>query len=199
MKERETRWLGGPLGDTKTDTTATLEDEQQLDLDHLFSVAYEELHRIARSVKYSGPEATITPSTLVNEAWLRLSKSPKLAVCSELHFKHIAAQAMRRVLVEAARRRWARKRGGNGSAIFVPFDDSTHTPVTCDRDLLALDAALEELKSVNPRQSTLVQIRFFGGLGVTQAAELLHVSESTVLREWRTAKAWLASQILRKR
>jgi|ERR1700722_3972425 RNA polymerase sigma factor (TIGR02999 family) len=196
MKERATRGLG----DRKIQAAlSTLEDERRLDLDHLFSVAYEELHRIARSVKYSGPDATISPSTLVNEAWLRLRKSPKLTVCSELHFKHIAAQAMRRVLVEAARRRWAQKRGGSGSAIFVAFDDSIHAPVASDQDLLALDAALEELKSVSPRQSMLVQIRFFGGLGVAQAAELLRVSESTVLREWRTAKAWLASQILRKR
>ena len=173
------------------------QDNAPLDLNYLFSVAYEELRRMARFVKHSGPEATLTPSTLVNEAWLRLAKSEGLEMCSELHFKNIAAQAMRRVLVEAARRRCANKRGGGGAVVFVTFDDLAHAPISCDRDLLALDAALEELKSLSPRQSMLVQIRFFGGLGVPEAAELLQISESTVLREWRSAKAWLASQIRR--
>ena len=74
-----------------------------------------------------------------------------------------------------------------------------HMPVSTDQDLIALDAALEELASVSPRQAKLVDIRFFGGLGASETAALLEVSESTALREWRTAKAWLASQILRTR
>ena len=150
-------------------------------------------------MKYSRPDVTISPSTLVHETWLKLRKSHQLAPESELHFKHIAARAMRQVLVEAARRQKAYKRGGGGSAVMVTFDDSMHVPVECDQDLIALDAALEELASVSPRQAKLVDIRFFGGLDAAETAALLEVSESTALREWRTAKAWLASQIIRTR
>lgn len=175
-----------------------MEPERKSALDNLFSAAYEELRRLAGSVKYSRPDVTISPSTLVHETWLKLKKSRQLAPESELHFKHIAARAMRQVLVEAARRRKAYKRGG-GSALLVTFDESMHVPVACDQELLALDAALEELASVSPRQAKLVDIRFFGGLDASETAALLEVSESTALREWRTAKAWLASQILRTR
>jgi RNA polymerase sigma-70 factor, ECF subfamily len=192
MKSASSFKLSAPLA------PLTPGDEPIVDFNHLFTIAYEELRRIARSVKKSGPEATITPSTLVNEAWLRLAKSPRLTFCSELHFKHIAARAMRQVLVEAARRRYARKRGG-GRAPSVTFDDSVHHPVTCDRDLLALNSALDELATVSPRQSQLVEVRFFGGFGVAETASVLRISESTVLREWRIAKAWLAAQIRRTR
>jgi RNA polymerase sigma-70 factor, ECF subfamily len=164
-------------------------------LDSLFSIAYEELRRLARSVKYSGPKATITPSALVNEAWLNLAKASKLTLCSELHFKNVAAQAMYQILVEAARRRTASKRGG--AAVFVTFDESIGVPACCERDVLALHAALEELSRMNPRQATLVKSRYFGGLDVAETAELLGVSEKTIDRDWRAAKAWLASEIRR--
>ena len=164
-------------------------------LDSLFSIAYEELRRLARSVKYSGPKATITPSALVNEAWLKLAKASKLIVCSELHFKNVAAQAMYQILVEAARRRTASKRGG--AAAFVTFDESIGVAACCERDVLALHAALEELDRMNPRQATLVKSRYFGGLGVAETAALLGVSEKTIDRDWRAAKAWLASEIRR--
>jgi RNA polymerase sigma-70 factor, ECF subfamily len=177
----------------------SLDPEEKSALDNLFSAAYEELRRLAGAVKYSRPDITISPSTLVHETWLKLRKSHQLAPESELHFEHIAARAMRQVLVEAARRRNSYKRRGGGSALMVTFDDSMHAPMECDRDLIALDAALEELASVSPRQAKLVDIRFFGGLDASETAKLLNVSESTALREWRTAKAWLASQILRTR
>ena len=164
-------------------------------LDSLFSIAYEELRRLARSVKYSGPKATITPSALVNEAWLKLAKASKLSVSSELHFKNVAAQAMYQILVEAARRRTASKRGG--AAVFVTFDKSIGVAACCERDVLALHAALEELNRMNPRQATLVKSRYFGGLGVAETAALLGVSEKTIDRDWRAAKAWLASEIRR--
>jgi len=163
----------------------------------LFSVAYEELRRLAASVRRSDANATVSPSTLVNAAWLRLANSPRLAPQSELHFKRIAVQAMRRILVEAARRRRAHKRGGCGAIQFVPFDDSVSAPVSCDSDLLALDAALEELARVNPRQAALIEIRFFGGLAVAEIGELLGISPATVDRDWRAAKAWLASKLRR--
>jgi len=91
-------------------------------LDQLFSLAYEELRRLASSVKRGDPSSTLSATALVNEAWLKLAKQPGIAAASRLHFKRIAARAMRQLLVEAARRRNAHKRGGDGEAIFVSFD-----------------------------------------------------------------------------
>src|SRR3954469_6465440 len=98
-------------------------DIDQLTLDQLFSVTYEELRRLASSVRRHDPSATLNPTALVNEAWLKMARSPDLGATSRLHFKRIAAPAMRQVLVEAARRRQADKRGGD-EAVFVTFDES---------------------------------------------------------------------------
>ena len=163
-------------------------------LDDLFSVAYEELRRLAAAVRRDDPGATISPTALVNEAWLKLADSPAIADTSPLHFKRIAARAMRQVLVEAARRRNADKRGG-GAAV-VTFDDAMSHVATAD-DVLGLDAALEALAQIAPRQALMVESRFFGGLDVAETAALLDVSEATVLRDWRAAKAWLARELRR--
>ena len=162
-------------------------------LDDLFSAAYEELRRLAAAVKRDDPAATLSPTALVNEAWLKLRQSPHVAQTSRVHFKRIAARAMRQVLIEAARRRRADKRGGDTS--FVTFDDSFADAATCADDLLALDDALRDLARVEPRQAMLVESRFFGGLDVAETAELLSISEATVLRDWRAAKAWLAHEL----
>jgi RNA polymerase sigma factor (TIGR02999 family) len=161
-------------------------------LDDLFSAAYEELRRLAATVRRGDPAATLSPTALVNEAWLKLADSPAVARTSPLHFKRIAARAMRQVLVEAARRRNADKRGG-GAAV-VTFDDAMSAIATAD-DVLGLDAALEALAQIEPRQALMVESRFFGGLDVAETAELLQVSEATVLRDWRAAKAWLAREL----
>ncbi len=163
-------------------------------LDELFSAAYEELRRLASSVRRGDPSATLSPTALVNEAWLKLRGAPEVALTSRLHFKRIAARAMRQVLVEAARRRHARKRGGR-DAVFVTFDDSIGDGATWAADLLGLDTALEELARLHPRQAVMVESRFFGGLDVAETAELLGISEATVLRDWRAAKAWLAHEL----
>jgi RNA polymerase sigma factor (TIGR02999 family) len=162
-------------------------------LDHLFSVTYEELRRLAASVRRDDPNASLSPTALVNEAWLKLASSPPLLLTSRLHFKRIAARAMRQVLIEAARRRGARKRGQGFTA--VTFDEAVQPAPSGAEDLLALDAALEQLAQVSPRQATMVESRFFGGLDVAETAELLGVSEATVLRDWRAAKAWLAQEM----
>jgi RNA polymerase sigma factor (TIGR02999 family) len=165
-------------------------------LDDVFSATYEELRRLASAVRRSDFNASLTPTTLVNEAWLRLQSSPDLVFESALHFKRIAARAMRQILIESARRRHARKRGGDGSAIFVTLDDTTaETIAATDKELLAVDAALDELVRLSPRQAQVVECRFFGGLEIPEIAQLLDISEATVLRDWRAAKAWLARQI----
>jgi len=168
--------------------------EDRRALDDLFSAAYEELRRLASSVRRGDPGATLSPTALVNEAWLKLAGSPELALTSRLHFKRIAARAMRQVLIEAARRRNADKRGG-GSQALVTFDDALQHAAATAGDLLALDAALADLARVNPRQALMVENRFFGGLDIPETAALLGISEATVLRDWRAAKAWLAQEI----
>lgn len=172
--------------------------EERKALDRLFSVTYEELRRLASSVRRSHPEASLSPTTLVNEAWVKLAASPSFATTSRLHFKRIAARAMRQVLVEAARRRNAQKRGGAEGVTRVTFDDSQEA-VSCGKDLLALDSALDELARIQPRQALMVESRFFGGLDVTETATLLNVSEATILRDWRAAKAWLANELRQER
>jgi RNA polymerase sigma factor (TIGR02999 family) len=162
-------------------------------LDDLFSVTYEELRRLAAAVRRNDPNATLSPTALVNEAWLKLRESPGVANTTRLHFKRIAARAMRQVLIEAARRRRSEKRGGG--AVVVTFDDALHDSVSTAEDLVALDDALNDLAQLEPRQAMLVESRFFGGMDVAETAQLLDVSESTVLRDWRAAKAWLAREL----
>jgi RNA polymerase sigma-70 factor, ECF subfamily len=162
-------------------------------LDALFSATYEELRRLAAAVRRNDPNATLSPTALVNEAWLKLRESPGVARTSRLHFKRIAARAMRQVLIEAARRRHSEKRGGN--AVIVTFDDAMQETASTAEELVALDEALNDLARLEPRQAMLVESRFFGGMDVAETAQLLDISESTVLRDWRAAKAWLAREL----
>lgn len=180
----ETGSLGAPFVDKRA-------------LDHLFSLTYEELRRLASAVRRGDPSATLTPTALVNEAWVKLAASPPMAPLSRPHFKRIAARAMRQVLIEAARRRRSLKRGAGGP--FVTFDESLQEGASRAADLLALDAALEELARISPRQAMMVEGRFFGGLEVPEIAGLLDVSEATILRDWRAARAWLGRELRRAR
>jgi RNA polymerase sigma factor (TIGR02999 family) len=164
-------------------------------LNDLFSVTYEELRRLASSVRRSDPSATLSPTALVNEAWLKLANSPGLASASRLHFKRIAARAMRQLLVEAARRRNAGKRGGGEAIQMVTFDESLPHSGNCAKEVIALDLALQELARSQPRQASVVESRFFGGCDVSETAALLGVSEATILRDWRAAKAWLGQAL----
>jgi RNA polymerase sigma factor (TIGR02999 family) len=163
-------------------------------LDHLFSITYEELRRLASSVRRGDPSATLSPTALVHEAWIKLAKSPEIASTSRLHFKRIAARAMRQLLVEAARRRNAGKRGA-GAEFTVAFDDAFHKKPSGGEELLALNTALDSLAQMNARQAMMVESRFFGGLEIPEMAALLNVSEATILRDWRAAKAWLANEL----
>jgi RNA polymerase sigma-70 factor, ECF subfamily len=165
-------------------------------LDDLFSVTYEELRRLASSVRRRDRNASLSPTALVNEAWLKLANAPAFRSASRLHFKRIAARAMRQILIEAARRRRAAKRGGDDLSV-VTYDDAVDQVASTGRELLALDSALDDLARIHPRQALLVESRYFGGFDVAETAALLDVSEATVLREWRAARAWLAAEIAR--
>lgn len=163
--------------------------------DERFSLVYEELRRLAARVLYGEHKANLTPTTLVHETWLKLARSPELAETPNVHFRRIAARAMRQVLVEAARRRTAQRRPDGD--LLVTFDELLPglNALSKSKEILALDAALERLRNISARQAEVVEGRFFGGLEVAELAEVLEVSEATVAREWRSAKAWLALEI----
>jgi RNA polymerase sigma factor (TIGR02999 family) len=178
---------------TGNDTDSTLRIDRDK-LNDLFSVTYEELRRLAASVRRGDPGATLNPTALVHEAWIKLAKSPAFISTSPVHFKRVAARAMRQLLVESARRRQAGKRGGD-QAVFVTFQESLGASAAAEQDVLNLDAALNELAKMNPRHALMVESRFFGGLDVNETAEVLEVSEATVMRDWRAVKAWLSRKI----
>jgi len=185
MASHESRSVGIGTSDREDDA------DRRRALDDLFSATYEELRRLAATVRRHDGSLTLNPTALVNEAWIKLSRTPAVAETSPLHFRRIAARAMRQVLVEASRRRHARKRGGP-DAVFVTFDEALGVGVDWSEDVLGLDRALEALARLDPRQARVVEYRFFGGLEVAETAELLGVSEVTVQRDWRAARAWLA-------
>ena len=164
-------------------------------LDRLYSAAYEELRRLARSVRRGDPSETLNPTALVNEAYLKLAASDGLAFASRQHMKRVAARAMRQVLVEAARRRQTEKRGGGRR--LVTFDEGRAAPEATADDVVALHEALGVLARMHPRQAQTVECRFFGGFDIPETADALDVSEATVSRDWRAAKAWLAREIRR--
>jgi RNA polymerase sigma factor (TIGR02999 family) len=185
--------VDGP-GATATFAGTAATPEERRALDRLYSATYEELRRLAASIRRGSSLVTLSPTTLVNEAWMKLASSPGVASKSRLHFKRIAARAMRQVLVEAARRRTARKRGG-GAIVLVTLDDSFADAASTPEQVLALDVALEKLSHLEPRHAQMVECRFFAGFDVAETAELLQVSEATIHRDWRAAKAWLAREL----
>ncbi len=170
---------------------------RQAETDRVFAIAYAELRRMAASISRSDNNATLNPTALVNEAWLRLRKGGVQAE-SALHFKRIAARAMRQILVEAARRRNATKRGGDGQIVLLSLEDIQDTADNVGLPLdevLALEQARTELEHLNQRQAQLVEARFFGGFEVADLVQAFGLSEATVMRDWRMARAWLAHRI----
>lgn len=162
-------------------------------LDELLPLVYEELRRLA--AHYLGKERrghTLQATALVHEAYVRLLGKP-LQVEDRSHFFAVAARAMRRVLVDHARRHQADKRIGPQDK--VSLEDGPELSVQPDVDVLALHEALERLGQVNPRQAKLVEIRYFGGLKNREAAEVLGVSLGTVERDWQVARLWLHRQL----
>ena len=153
-----------------------------------------ELRRLARHyLRGERPGHTLQPTALVNEAYLRLLDWRKQSWQSRAHFMGIAANLMRRILVDHARRYGFQKRGGN--AVRVSVDAERLGSVEREPDLVALDEALTRLAELDPRKSQVVELRFFGGLSVEEAAEFLKISPRTVKREWSLAQAWLHCEL----
>jgi RNA polymerase sigma factor (TIGR02999 family) len=158
--------------------------------DQLVPVVYDELHRIAgQRLQHERPNHTLQPTALVNEAYLKLIDQRQPHWRNRAHFFAIAATLMRRILVDHARSRAAHKRGEGLPAISLEqVDVPAPEP---QMDVVALDHALERLASIDPRQSRLVELRYFGGLSIEETAEVLGISPTTISREWCSAKAWL--------
>ncbi|HZO84150.1 MAG TPA: sigma-70 family RNA polymerase sigma factor [Verrucomicrobiae bacterium] len=163
-------------------------------LDQLMPVVYRELHRLARRrLDRENDGHTLQTTALVHEAYLRLVGQKKAQWQNRAHFFAIAAQMMRRILVDYARSRDSAKRGAGAPQ--VSFDEMLAAPTGRAADVVALDQALTTLAQFDERKSRMVELRFFGGLSIEETAEVLGVSPGTVRRDWTLAKAWLQSEI----
>lgn len=159
-------------------------------LDQLMPLVYSELHRLAhRYIRKERPGHTLQTSALLNEAFMRLVDQKDVTWKSRAHFFAIAAQMMRRILVDYARSRRYAKRGGDAQQ--VTFDEELAVSRQRSADILGLHDALNELATIDERKSKIVELKFFGGLTTEETAEVLGVSPGTVMRDWSLSKAWL--------
>jgi RNA polymerase sigma factor (TIGR02999 family) len=164
-------------------------------LERLIPLVYNELRRLARQcMRRERAGHTLQTTALVNEAYLRLVKSSRVDWNDRAHFFAVAAQLMRRVLVDEARKRQVQKRGGEFTRLELS-DDLLPARQEQEVDLIALDEALERLAQFAPRKCKVVEMRFFGGLSIEQTSAVLGVSVDIVKREWRTAKLWLLEEL----
>lgn len=164
-------------------------------LDELLPLVYNELRRIAGSqLQNERAGHTLQATALVHEAYLRLIEQRDVDWSNRLHFFSISAEMMRRILVNYAVQRNAKKRGDGATKISL--DDAASFETGRDFDLVELDEALKKLAEFDETQARVVELRFFGGLTIEETAQVLGVSDSTVKREWKMAKAWLKTQIL---
>ncbi|HEY3458894.1 MAG TPA: ECF-type sigma factor [Bryobacteraceae bacterium] len=164
-------------------------------LERLTPLVYEELRRIARRYMRRRPAQTLQTTALVHEAYIRLMAAEDLSWQDRAHFFAVAAQMMRRILVDAARSRAAAKRGGD--TLRVTFSEDIGFSADQDMNMLAIDDALTGLAKLDPRKARVVELRFFGGLTVDETAEVLKISRDSVMRDWRMAKPWLAREAVR--
>jgi RNA polymerase sigma factor (TIGR02999 family) len=166
-------------------------------LDKLMPLVYRELHRLAH--KYMVREKAgnaLQTTALLNEAYLRLVDLKRVRWQDRVHFFAMSARMMRRVLVECARSRRSHKRGGNFRRI--ELDEGAIPCLERSEDLIALDDALQALAAIDPREASVVELRFFGGLTVEETAEALGVSDKTVMRDFELAKVWLLHELKHK-
>ncbi len=167
-------------------------DGDQNALEKLIPIVYDELHRLARHyMRRERAAHTLQTSALVNEAYMRLVDYKRMQWKDRAHFFAVSSQAMRRILVEHARRHNL-KRGGNVQHVSL---DEAALRGGEDADLVAVDRALTALAQIDARKAQIVEMRFFGGLSVEEAAEVLKISPVTVKRDWRAARAWLYHEL----
>ena len=163
-------------------------------LDRLMPIVYDELRRLAhRYMSRERPGHTLQTTALVNEAYVRLVHWKEVRWENRAHFFAVSAQMLRRILVDCARERQYLKRGGG--ALQVSLSEVAALTVQREADLVALDEALTALTKQDARKGQVVEMRFFGGLSVKEVAEVLKVSQETVMRDWRLAKVWLLREV----
>jgi RNA polymerase sigma factor (TIGR02999 family) len=161
----------------------------------LVPLVYHELRRIAhRHLQKERPSHTLQSTALVHEAYLRLNQQGAAHPENRAHFFAMASELMRQILVDYARSRRAAKRGGGQE---LTLEDATYSVKNKSVDLIALDDALSELAKLDPQQSRIVELRFFGGLSIEETSQVLGISPATVKREWATARAWLHHEMSR--
>lgn len=167
-------------------------EQRQTDL--LVDETYEHMKRLAASyLQLESTTVTLSPTVLVHEAYLKLSKQVSDKYQSRGHFLAIAATMMRRILVDHARARHRLKRGGE--LVRVTFDEDAMIAPSRDNDVLALEDAIEKLQQLDPRQARIVEMRFFGGMTVPEVAEVLGLSTRTIENEWKMCRAWLRKRL----
>jgi RNA polymerase sigma factor (TIGR02999 family) len=160
----------------------------------LMPLVYDQLHAMAaRQLRGERSNHTLNSTALVHEAYMKLVDQTRATWLNRAHFFAIAAQAMRRILINYAHKRIAQKRGGG--AIVATFNDGEVVRESRAEELVALDEALERLRLLNERQCKVVEYRFFAGLTQDEIAEVMHISAPTVRRDWRLARAWLAREL----
>jgi len=161
----------------------------------LFPLVYEELRSLAHKwLSGADCSGTLQPTAIVHEAYLRLANSPLAKWNNCAHFRAIAARAMRQILIDAARRARAEKRGGNRCRVTLS-EACIDAAVPPDVDMVDLDSMLEELATLNERHAAIVELRFFGGLTVNDVADLLGISRRAVELDWKMARSWLFSSL----
>ncbi|HEV8593206.1 MAG TPA: sigma-70 family RNA polymerase sigma factor [Pyrinomonadaceae bacterium] len=162
-------------------------------LDKLLPIVYNELRRLAHSyLRNERQDITLQTTALVHEAYLKLLDQHSVSFQNRAQFFALSAQAMRRILLDNARSRTAKKRGEGGK---VALDDISETPVEVDQRLIELDIALNELAEFDPTQAKIIELRYFGGLTIEETAEVMKTSPATVKREWTIARAWLYEKV----
>jgi RNA polymerase sigma factor (TIGR02999 family) len=181
-------------GEEVTEMIRAWQQGDDVALKRIIPLVYQELRRAARARLRSEPPGHILQTTaLVHEAYLRLADINHMTVHNRVHLLALAARLMRQVLVDHARRKRTQKRGGE--VTMVSLNDVSLPTKTPGVDVLALDEALDELKSLDPRLSRIVELKFFAGLSISEAAQALGVSTATVERDWTVARAWLHQRL----
>ena len=179
-----------------TELLAAWGSGDQAAFERLVPLVYAELKRIARRHMFRESEGHILQTTaLVHEAYMKLISNPGAKWQDRAHFFAVSSQQMRRILVDAARSRLRQKRGGD--AALISLDDAPTLSASRAAEFVALDDALNELATLDPRRSRVVEMRYFGGMSMEETAAVLSVSPATVLRDWNGAKAWLYTQLNR--
>jgi RNA polymerase sigma factor (TIGR02999 family) len=180
-----------------TQVLRELSDGHETAPERLMPLVYDELRRLAGGyMEGERTDHTLQATALVHEAYLRLVDWKNVSWQNRAHFFALAAQVMRRILIDYAREKHAQKRGDGFTKIAL--EEAVSFPQQREVDLVALDDALKTLAEIDPAQSRIVELRFFGGLTIEETAEVLRLSPATIKREWKMAKAWLHKRIVRE-